>query len=165
VNSSLFRDAGKIAAMRANLAWLGRLRADGPALLAKCRLYPALARRQWDALKKMAENGVWLGDDLKPYFTLVLSTIDVCLATIEGLRERLEDAPDAAGDISALHEATTTLQALRTEVTGIWDWLSAPPEKREIRSTAEIRAGLANGEYLSIEEAMRQAGLDPFEES
>lgn len=161
--SSLLRDAGRIAAMRANPAWLRRLRAEGPALLVKCRRYPALARRQWDALKKMAENGVWLGDDLKPYFTLVLSTIDVCLATIEALREKLEDAGDAASDVSALKEATAALRTLRAEVSETWDWLSAPPEKRQLRTSAEIRAGLANGEYMSAEEAAALLGLDPSE--
>jgi hypothetical protein len=163
VISSLFRDAGKIASIRSSRARQRRLRADGPALLAKCLKYPALARRQWDALKKMAESGFWLGDGLKPYFTLVLSTIDVCLATVADLRDRFEDAPDAASDISALQDATASLQALRTEVSGVWDMLSAPPEQRQLRTPDEIRAGRAKGEYMSIEDAMRQEGLDPSE--
>ena len=105
----------------------------------------------------MAENGIWLGEDLKPYFTLVLSITDACLATAEALHEGLAETDAAASDLTVLEQATTALRSLRAEASGVWDWLTAPPEKRPLRA-AEVR-----GESVSVEEAMIRAGLDPSE--
>ncbi len=122
-----------------------------------------MMRRHWEAIQKMAEVAVWPVEDLKPYFSLHMSMTDACLGTTEAVREGLEEAGAAAGDLSALDDVASSLRSLRAEVSSIWDWLTAPPAKRALRSTAEIRAGMARGEYISIEEAIAEAGGDPSE--
>ena len=148
--STLIREPARIAAMRATPAGLRRLRAKASALVSGCRKYPPLMRSHWDAIQKMAEDSVWPIDDLKPYFSLLLSMIDVCLGTTKARREGLAEAGADANDLSALDEAATSLRSLRAEVSAGRDWLTAPPAPRSLRTTAEIRAGLARGEYITV---------------
>ena len=158
--STLIREPARIAALRATPDGLRRLRAKAPALVLQCQKYPPRMRRHWGAIQKMADDSVWPVQDLKPYFSLLLSMIDVCLGATESLHEGLEEAQAAANDLSALDDVATALRALRAEASVLWDWLAAPPAKRPLRTTAEIRAGLAQGEYVDLEEAIAEAGGD-----
>lgn len=156
--SSLIQEQVQIDAMRATPGGLRRLRTKAPALVLKCQKYPAMMRDEWDAIQKMASKSAWPVDDLKPFFSAVLSMIDLCLAMTTALHAGLEAASAAADHLSSLDEVTTSLESLRAEVSGVWDTLTAPPVKRTLRTTAEIRAGRARGEYISIEEPITEAG-------
>jgi hypothetical protein len=158
VISTLIREPARIAALRATPAGLRRLRARAPALVLRCQKYPSLMHRRWDDIKKMSSESAWPVEDLQPYFSFLLSMADLCLGMTEALREGLEEARAAASHLLALDGAATSLRSLRAEVSGVWDWLTATPAKRPLRTTAEIRAGLDRGEYISIEEAIAQAG-------
>jgi hypothetical protein len=160
VISTLIREPARIAAMRATPDGLRRLLAKASARVAQCQKYPAMMRRHWDAVQKMVEDCIWPAEDLKPYFSLLLSMIDVCLGATAALREGLEEAQASANDLTALDETATALRALRAEASEFWDWMTAPPAKRTPAKMAEIRAATALGEYISIEEAMIEAGLE-----
>jgi hypothetical protein len=160
VISTLLREPARIAAMRATPDGLRRLLAKASARVSQCQKYPAMMRRHWDAVQKMVEECFWPAEDYKPYFSLLLSMIDVCLGATAALHEGLEEAQASANDLTALDDTTTSLRALRAEASGFWDWMTAPPEKRTLRTTAEIRAAMARGEYISVEQAMLEAGLE-----
>lgn len=158
--STLIREPARIAAMRATPDGLRRLLAKASARVSQCQKYPPMIRRHWDAIQKMADDTVLPVEDYKPYFSFLLSMTDICLGTTEALHEGLEEAHAAANDLAALDDVTASLRSLRAEASEVWDWMTAPPAKRSLRRTAEIRAALARGEYISIEEAMVQAGLE-----
>ena len=162
--STLIREPARIAAMRATPEGLRRLRAKAPALIVQCQKHPPMMRRHWDAIQEMADDSVWPVDDLKPYFSLLLSMIDVCLGTAEALHEGLDEAGAAASDLSALDEAVASLRSLRAEVSAVWDWMAAPPPKRPRPARPpKSAAGIARGEYLTIEEAVAQVSGKPPE--
>jgi hypothetical protein len=117
-----------------------------------------MMRRHWDAIQKMVEECVWPAEDLKPYFSLLLSMIDVCLGATEALHEGLEEAHASANNLAALDDTATSLRSLRAEASAFWDWMTAPPAKRTPAKMAEIRTATARGEYIDINEAVVQAG-------
>ena len=135
VISTLIREPARIAALP-TAAGRNQLREKASDLVSRCRKYPTLVSRRWDDVKKMASQSVWLGDDLQPYFSFLLSMTDLCLSTIRLLREALEE-PGARKPPGRLGRVAATLGSLRTEVSGVWDWLrprlpsavSAPPPK------------------------------------
>jgi hypothetical protein len=160
VISTLIREPARIAALRATPDGLRHLLAEASVRVSQCQKYPAMMRRHWDAVQKMVEDCIWPAEDYKPYFSLLLSMIDVCLSAATALREGLEEAHASASDLTALDETAASLRSLRAEASEFWDWMTAPPAKRTLRKTAEIRAAMDRGEYISVEQAMLEAGLE-----
>jgi hypothetical protein len=137
---------------------LRRLRAKAAVRVSHCQKYPVMMRRHWDAIQKMADDLVLPVEDYKPYFSLLLSMIDICLSGTEALREGLEEAGASANDLSTLDDVTASLRSLRAEASDVWDWMTSPPAKLSLPTTAEVRAAIARGECITIEEAIAQAG-------
>ena len=161
--STLIEEPARIALMRETPDGLRRLRAEAPDILSRCQEYPAVLRGHWDAIQKMADESVWPIDRLEPFFTLLLSMADICLDSVEALRQGIDEAGDGAIDGSALSDVADSVRSLRAEVSAVWGFLTAPPARKTLRTTAEIRAGRARGEYVSIDEAASQAVGDSFE--
>ncbi len=161
--STLIQEPARIASLRETPDGLRRLRAEAPDILARCQEYPALLRGHWDAIQKMADESVWPVDRLEPFFSFLLSMADICLDSVEELRQGLDEAGDGAIDGSALSDVADSVRSLRAEASAVWSFLSAPVAKRTLRTTAEIREGRARGEYVSLDEAVAQATGDPTE--
>lgn len=159
--STLIEEPARIATLRETPDGLRRLRAEAPDLLTRCREYPALVRGQWDAIRKMADESAWPVDRLEPYFSFLLSMADICLDSVESLRQGVDEAGDGVIDLSALNDVADSVRSVRDEAAAVWRFLSAPPAKRTLRTTAEIREGLARGEYVSLDEAVAQVTADP----
>jgi hypothetical protein len=158
VISTLLREPARIAALRATPDGLLRLYAEASVRVSQCQKYPVLMRRHWDAIQKMADDIVLPVEDYKPYFSFLLSMIDICLGGTEALREGLEEAGMPANDLTVLDDVTASLRSLRAETSDVWDWMTSPPAKRSLPTTAEVRAAIARGECITIEEAIAQAG-------
>ncbi len=161
--STLIEEPARIASLRETPDGLRRLRAEAPGILSRCQEYPALLRGHWDAIQKMADEAVWPVDRLEPFFSFLLSMADICLDSVEALRQGLDEAGDGTIDGSALIDVADSVRTLRAEVSAVWDFLMAPPARRALRTTAEIREGRARGEYVSLDEAVAQATGDPSE--
>jgi hypothetical protein len=148
-----------------------RLLEDAEPLTTHCREYPAWLRRQWDSFQRSAEGRIFVGDDLDPVFTLFLSLAEACLTTITAVRQGLDEAEPYRGeveaeraealpavDLAALDAAAAEVRAFSAEMTKERDWFRAPPPApRKLRTTAEIREGMARGEYMDIEDAFKEA--------
>ncbi len=106
-----------------------------------------MLRVHWVAIQKMADDAVWPVDRLEPFFSFLLSMADICLDSVEELRQGLDEAGDGAIDGSALSDVADSVRSLRAEVSAVWSFLTAPIAKRTLRTTAEIREGRARGEY------------------
>jgi hypothetical protein len=155
--STLIHEPARIASMRTTPDGRRRLLAQASVLVARCQKLPALVRRHWRAIQKMTEEVAWPVDDLKPYFLFVLSLTDVCLGMAEAIREGLKEAHATSHDLSALADVAASLRSFRDEASAVSGRMEAPPAKRKLRTTAEIRAARARGEYMSGEEAMTRA--------
>lgn len=155
--STLIREPARIAAMRATPDGLLRLRARASALVLQCQKYPPAMHHHWEAIQRMADDSVWPIADLKPYFSLLLSMTDVCLGATEAVHEGLEEAQAHVSDLSTLDDVANSLRSLRSEASAVWEWMAAPPARRVLRTTPEIRAGIARGEYQTLEEAIAEA--------
>ncbi len=88
---------------------------------------------------------------------------DICLDSVEQLRQAVEDAGDCAIDGSALSDVADSVCSLRAEASAVWSFLSALVAKRTLRITAEIRERRARGEYVSLDEAVALATGDTSE--
>jgi hypothetical protein len=163
--ATLIQESARVASMRATAKGRGRLLAAAPDFVALCEKLPAHVRRQWKNLKKLAGKRAWPVGDLKPYFTMVLSFTDLSLGLAEAVHEGLKDARAGSNDLSAVAEVVASLRSLRGEISAVSDMMDAPPAKRRLRTTAEIRAALDRGEYMSAEEAMKQANESSSEAS
>jgi hypothetical protein len=163
--STLIEEPARIASLRETPDGLRRLRAEAPGLVSRCREYPALLRGHWDAIRKMADESVWPVDRLEPYFSFVLSMADIYLDSVEALRQGIDEAGDGVIDGSALSEVADSVRSLRAEASAVWSFLTAPPARRTLRTTAEIREGRARGEYVSLDETVAQATGDASEVS
>jgi len=157
MNATLIQESARVASMRATPEGRSRLLAAAPDLVARCEKLPAHVRRQWNSLKKLAGKRAWPVSDLKPFFTMVLSFTDASLGLVEAARDGLHDAKAARDALVALDRVTASLRSFRDEISAVSDMMEKPPAKRKLRTTAEIRAALDRGEYMSAEEAMRQA--------
>lgn len=161
--STLIEEPARIASLRETPDGLRRLRAEAPGLISRCREYPALLRGHWEAIRKMADESVWPVDRLEPFFSFLLSMADICLDSVEALRQGIDEAGDGTIDESALGDVVDSVRSLRAEVAAAWSFLTAPSARRTLRTTAEIREGRARSEYVSLDEAVAQATGDPSE--
>jgi hypothetical protein len=170
---------GEVDALREVPEGRRLLLADSDQLIAHCREYPIQLRRHWDAFQKAAEGRVLHVENLGSFFAPLLSLAEAYHATITAVRQGLQEAeqsrseleaetgaPLPAADLAALDAAAADIHAFRSEVAGRWDWLkSSPPAGRTLRTTAEIREGIARGEYLSVEDAFARSVGNPSEAS
>jgi hypothetical protein len=152
--ATLIQRSARVALLRDTPEGRSRLLAAAPRFVAMCERLPGHVRRQWTNLKKLAGKRAWPLDDLKPYFTTVLSFTDLSLGLVEATRKGLHDAKAARDALSALDEVIASLRFSRDEISAVWHMMEKPPARRKRRTTAEIRDALDRGEYLSAEEAM-----------
>jgi hypothetical protein len=149
MGAKLILEPGRIASMTA----IPEGRRD---LAARSHAYPQAIRRRWKRLKKATAVNVLTVDDLHPYFSLLLSLADISLHAVQATRNAL-DAAGEPSDLPALDRTIESLKSLRAEISDVWQWLDAPFDPPPIRSTEEIRSGLAWGEYINADEASKEA--------
>ena len=145
----LILEPGRIASMTATPEGLRNL-------VARSLAYPEAMRRRWKRFRKSTARNVLTVDDMRPYFSLLQSLADGLLHAVTMTRNAL-DAAGESSDLPALDEAAESLRSLHTEISETWKWLASPPPPRAIRTTEEIRAGLARGEYVNADEAYKDA--------
>jgi hypothetical protein len=166
-----------VASQRAAEEGLQGLLPQAADLVAHCRDYPAKVRGHWESFQKTGETQVLILVDVAPYMESLLRLTDAFLATVEAVRAGLAEAAELpaafitgtrnswpAPDFKVLTAATDELVPLRAEIAEWWNWFNAPVTfDGPRRTTSEIRAAIERGEYISVEDAMIEAGLDPNE--
>lgn len=133
----------------------------------QCAEYPSTLRGFWNEVQASCEETPRTPDELEPdvaAFFILLDTYQASTQLVHDALRNLEASysrPKDEGDFSSetASDVLEELQSIRTEITALWEWSNAsPPLGRRLRTTAEIKAAMEAGEYLSVDDAIAQMG-------